>query len=112
MSSPVSGLGVGLVVAICLSVRHLRAVPGLAAIGFFVAAIINVVRLQSAERFGPGDWPSHFTSAGVLMWVAIVLLAADGVIGALGDTLPRPSRKDRRTAAVEPQAVDRGADDS
>ena len=112
VSSPVSGLGVGLVVAICLSVRHLRAVPGLAAIGFFVAAIINVVRLQSAERFGPGDWPSHFTSAGVLMWVAIVLLAADGVIGALGDTLPRPSRKDRRTAAVEPQAVDRGADDS
>jgi hypothetical protein len=91
VSSPVSGLGVGLVLALCLSLRHLRALPGLAAIGFFVASVVEVYRLQSAERFGPGDWPSHFTTAGVLMWVAVVLLAADGVIGALGGSKgPRP----------------------
>ena len=96
VSSPISGLGVGVVVALCLAVRHLRAVPGIAAIGFFVAAVVNVYQVQTAERFGPGDWPSHFTTAGVLMWVAVVLFAADGVIGALGDTAVRQRRSQER----------------
>ena len=79
------GLLIAGIVVLCLALRHLRAVPGLAAIGFFVAAVVNVYRVQSSEQFGPGDWPSHFTTAGSLMWVAIVLLAADAVIGALGN---------------------------
>ena len=109
VSSPISGLGIGIVVALCLSVRHLRAIPGLAAIGFFVASVVNVVRVQSAERFGPGDWPSHFTTAGVLMWVAVVLIAADGVIGALGDTLPRrPSTQGDEPG--EPSEIETDAD--
>ena len=102
VSSPLSGLGIALVVALCLSIRHLRALPGLVAIGFFVASVVDVYRVQTAQRFGPGDWPSHFTTAGVLMWVAVVLLAADGVIGTLGD----------RSPTHHPPAVDEIDDDA
>ena len=105
VSTALCALVVGTSVALCLAVRHLRALPGLVAIGFFVAAVVNVIRLQSIEHFGPGDWPSHFTSAGALMWVAIVLVGADGVIGALGDTPPQ-ARGDARYAETQDPSVE------
>ncbi|MEI8406063.1 MAG: hypothetical protein WCG96_12425, partial [Actinomycetes bacterium] len=105
VSTALCALVVGTSVALCLAVRHLRALPGLVAIGFFVAAVVNVIRLQSVEHFGPGDWPSHFTSAGALMWVAIVLVGADGVIGALGDTPPQ-ARGDARYAETQDPSVE------
>ena len=70
-----------------------------------MAAVVNVIRLQSIEHFGPGDWPSHFTSAGALMWVAIVLVGADGVIGALGDSPPQ-ARGDARYAETQDPSVE------
>ena len=43
------------------------------------------------------------------MWVAVVLIAADGVIGALGDTLPRrPSTQGDEPG--EPSEIETDAD--
>ena len=112
VSTALCALVVGTSVALCLAVRHLRALPGLVAIGFFVAAVVNVIRLQSVEHFGPGDWPSHFTSAGALMWVAIVLVGADGVVGALGDTPPQAQGDARDTEAQGPSVEATSTDES
>ena len=100
LASPLAGCLVAFVVALSLSVRHLRALPGLGALGFFIASVVNILILQRKERFGPGDWPNHFTTAGALMWVAIVLLGADAVVAHMG------SKEDKSVSRTEGESVD------
>ena len=61
----------------------MKPLAGIVSLGFFVASVASIVSIQTSSPFGVGDWPAHFSQAGTLMWVAIVLYGGDAVITAV-----------------------------
>jgi hypothetical protein len=73
-------VGVAGGVALALIVPRLRGLLGLAVVGFAAGAVLYTLVTQATEHFPPGGWPSHFETANVLVWTAIVFLGADAVV--------------------------------
>ena len=83
IAGPLAGALAAGVVLVGLLLRWLRGLAGIVSLGFFVASVASIVSIQTSSPFGVGDWPAHFSQAGTLMWVAIVLYGGDAVITAV-----------------------------
>jgi hypothetical protein len=81
----VAGLVVGVVVGIGVLVagrmRHGRVVLAAAAIAAMVAVPVAMVVTEAVGGYpGDGQWPSHFEVAATLTWLALALVAAEGLL--------------------------------
>lgn len=74
-------LGVGAAVFLALLSPPARGIFAVGAVGLAVAAVVYILVTQSSRHYpGNGSWPSQFEAANVLVWVAVLLLAADTVV--------------------------------
>ncbi|HUC38209.1 MAG TPA: alpha-(1-_3)-arabinofuranosyltransferase family protein [Acidimicrobiales bacterium] len=103
--SPLVGGEAAAATAAALSLRWLRGVLTLAAVGLLVAAAVSIVAGQ-ALHFVPesSNWPSAYESASLLVWMAVVALGADAV----ADTAR--SWRDRSTVQPDRRAGGRQGD--
>ena len=76
----VLGIGVGAVALLAMLTPEGRALLRGGALAMAGGGALYVVLTEAIQRFGSLGWPGHFELAGQLVWVAIVLLAADVVI--------------------------------
>jgi arabinofuranan 3-O-arabinosyltransferase len=78
---PAAGVGLALVVAGAASARRGRLVLAAGAVAAVVAAALTMVVVEAVGRYpGDGQWPSHFETAGVLIWLALVLAVAETAV--------------------------------
>jgi arabinofuranan 3-O-arabinosyltransferase len=83
ISYPLVGLAAGMAIAAALVVPQARVVTSLVAVGLLVAAAVTVVHGQAFHPVPESsNWPGTYASAGVLVWMAVVFLAADAVVEA------------------------------
>ncbi len=79
--SPLAGLLVGAVVLLELLVDRSRILVVAATLGLLVATVGYVVLHQHRNDFTPDiNWPAHMGITNSLVWVAVFLLAADGLV--------------------------------
>jgi hypothetical protein len=99
LAGPVVGAIVGVAALCALLLERGRAVFLVGSIVLMAVAALEVVRHQAVNRYiaGPG-WPAHFNVAAMLVWAAVLLLAADTALEAVQ---ARRARRLRREAAAE-----------
>lgn len=83
ISAPLIGLAAALATGLALAVPQLRAVTAAVAVCLLVAAALSVI-IGQALHPAPmnADWPDAYSSAGVMVWMAIIFLGADAVVEA------------------------------
>ncbi len=83
ISSPLIGVAAGVAVAAGLLVVQVRAVTAAVAVGLLAAGGAMVVANQTFHPLPESsDWPGAYTSAAVLVLMAVVFLGADAVVEA------------------------------
>jgi hypothetical protein len=81
ITSPPVGAAAAVATAGALSVRWLRPILSLGAVGLLVAAATGVVVGQALHAVPESsNWPSAYDWAGVVVWMAVVALGADAVV--------------------------------
>ncbi len=74
--------GVGAAVVLTLLVPKARGILGVGAVGFALGGVVYILAHQASGHFGAnGSWPSEFEPASLVVWVAVLLLATDAVVG-------------------------------
>jgi arabinofuranan 3-O-arabinosyltransferase len=91
-AGPLAGGVVAAGVLASLAWRRGRVVLTYGATLLMVAAGLDIVLYEHFKRFDPGGgWPSHFSLAAELVWIAVVMIGADAGLEAV-----RQGRKNRR----------------
>ena len=81
IAAPVAGAAVGVGTVVALLVPRTRFLLGLAAAGLVAAAGGYVLVVQAHQHFdASGTWPTHFETAGALVWAGVVFLGADATV--------------------------------
>jgi len=74
-------LAVGAAVFLALLSPPARGIFAVGAVGLALTAVVYILVSQASRHYpGNGSWPSQFEAANVLVWVAVLLLAADTVV--------------------------------
>ncbi len=83
IASPLIGAAALVATAVTLVVNRARLVGVAIAVGLLVAAVVSVVHGQATHPASPdGSWPATSESAAVLVWMAVVFLGVDALVGA------------------------------
>jgi hypothetical protein len=78
---PLAGLAVGLALALELRVPRARAVVVAAIVGLLLALMAYMTWTQWHNRYLPDIiWPTRFSPANSLAWMALSLLGVDGLV--------------------------------
>ena len=90
--APLAGLLVGAVVLLELRVDRSRVVVVVGTLGLLVVTAAYVTIHQHRNAFVPDiNWPAHMGVANSLVWIAVFLLAADGVAAWVRHRRGRPT---------------------
>ncbi len=77
-------LGVGAAVTFALLSPPARGVLPVASLGLAVGSVGYILVQQAGQHFaGNGSWPAAFETVNAVVWAAVLLLAADAVVGVL-----------------------------
>jgi hypothetical protein len=77
-------LGLGAAVVFALLAPRARGVLPVASLGLAVGSVGYILLQQASHHFaGNGSWPSAFETVNAVVWAAVLLLAADAVVGVL-----------------------------
>ena len=91
-TSPLVGIAVAAAVAVGLTLRPLRAVASVAAVGCLAAAAALVLAGQLLHPApGGGSWPAEYAGAAALAAVAVAFLGADAVVDYATAPAPAPA---------------------
>jgi len=84
VTSPAAAAAAAAATAAALSLRWLRGILSLAAVGLLVATGVNVIAGQAMHAAPESsNWPSAYETAGLLAWMAVVALGSDVVVSAV-----------------------------
>jgi hypothetical protein len=96
-AGPLVGGALGVTVLGVARARRGRAVVGMLAVSAMIGTAVAMVVIEAVGSYpGDGRWASHFEAAALLTWLALVLVAAEGLVRRARRTRRRRGGDDAR----------------